>query len=80
LLDDDRLLVRTGWWRRRLRILPLDKIQSIDVADSLMKRWFGVADMAMGVAGGQGFSAHTIPALPREDARKLREQLLFRAR
>ena len=79
-LDGDRLLMRTGWWRRRTVILPLDKIQSIDLTESLVSRMFGVAGLGFGVAGGSGFSAHAIPALPRKTARELREQLLVSVR
>jgi putative membrane protein len=75
-LDGDRLLFRTGWWRRRTVILPLAKIQSIELFESFVTRWFGTASLAFGVAGGSGFSAHVIPALPRETARALRRQLL----
>lgn len=75
-LDGDRLLFRTGWWRRRTVILPLARIQSIDLTESLVSRWFGTASLGFGVAGGSGFSAHVIPALPRETARALRDQLL----
>ena len=75
-LDGDRLLVRTGWWRRRTVILPLKRIQSIDLFESFVSRWFGTSGLAFGVAGGSGFSAHVIPALPRETARALRQRLL----
>ena len=75
-LDDDRLLVRTGWWRRRTVILPLKRIQSIDLFESFISRWFGICGLAFGVAGGRGYSAHVIPALPRETARALRHRLL----
>ena len=75
-LDDDRLLLRSGWWRRRTVILPLARIQSIDFTESFVSRWFGTAGLAFGVAGGSGFSAHLIPSLPRETARDLRRQLL----
>jgi putative membrane protein len=79
-LDDDRLLVRSGWWQRRTVILPLDKIQTIDLTESVISRLFGVARLGFGVAGGSGFSAHTIPALPRKIARELRERLLVSVR
>ena len=79
-LDGDRLLMRTGWWRRRTVILPLDKIQSVDLTESVVSRLFGVAGLGFGVAGGSGFSAHAIPALPRETARELREALLVSVR
>ena len=75
-LDDDRLLVRSGWWRRRTVILPIKRIQSIDLFESFVSRWFGISGLAFGVAGGSGFSAHVIPALPRETARALRQRLL----
>ena len=79
-LDGDRLLMRSGWWRRRTVILPLDKIQSIDLTESVVSRLFGVAGLGFGVAGGSGFSAHAIPALPRKTARELRDQLLVSVR
>ena len=75
-LDGDRLLVRSGWWRRRTVVLPLRRIQSIDLIESFVSRWFGIAGLAFGVAGGSGFSDHSIPALPSETARALRRRLL----
>ena len=75
-LDGDRLLMRSGWWRRRLVILPLSKIQSIDLAENFVGRWFEIATLRFGVAGGSGFAAHIIPAIPREAARQLRRELL----
>lgn len=75
-LDADRLLIRTGWWRRRTLVLPIRRIQSIDLTQNFISRWFGTASLAFGVAGGSGFSAHEIPALLEEKARHLREQLL----
>ena len=79
-LDGDRLLMRSGWWRRRTVILPLDKIQSVDLTESFISRLFGTAGLGFGVAGGSGFSAHAIPALPRKTARELRAQLLVSGR
>jgi putative membrane protein len=75
-LDEDRLLVRSGWWRRRRLILPLARIQSIDLRQSFISRWFGVGTLAFGVAGGGALSIHRIPALPIETARQLRSELL----
>ena len=74
-LDGDRLLIRSGWWRRRLVILPIANIQSIDLAESFVSRWLGVATLRFGVAGG-GIGGHAIPAMPRAAARLLRDDLL----
>ena len=75
-LDGDRLLVRSGWWRRRLAILPLANIQSVDLSESIISRRFGTASLAIGVASGRGYSAHGVPALPRLVAHGLRDKLL----
>lgn len=76
LLDGDRLLVRTGWWRRRTLILPIVKIQSMDLSQSFIGRWFGTASLTFGIAGGSGTQVNTIPALQEIKARQLRDQLL----
>ena len=75
-LDDDRLLVRRGWWRRSLVILPLTSVQSVDLLENFVSRRLGTTSILIGVAGGSGFSAHGVPALPRETARALRAELL----
>jgi putative membrane protein len=77
--EDDRLLIRTGWWRRRLLILPVKRIQSVDLKQNFVSRWFGAASLVFGVAGGGGFSAHLLPALPAEKASQLRKLLLSSA-
>ena len=77
-LDGERLLVRRGWWRRSTLILPLRSIQSIDLAENALGRRFGIASLTMGVAGGSGFSGHSIPGLPRERASQIRDALLSR--
>ena len=77
-LDGDRLLIRSGWWRRRILLLPVRRIQSIDIDQTFVSRWFGISTLTFGVAGGSGFSAHRIPALPQEKASEIRDQLLSR--
>ena len=74
-VDGERLLVRTGWWKRRITILPARKIQSVDLRESFVSRAFGISALQFGVAGG-GLTGHSIPAIPRGEARKLRDRLL----
>jgi putative membrane protein len=74
-LDGDRLLVRSGWWRRRIKILPVRNIQSVDYVQLIVDRWFGTAALTIGVAGG-GLTGHGIKALPAKTAREIRTQLL----
>ena len=74
-VDGGRLLTRTGWWRRRITVLPARKIQSVDLRENFVSRLFGVASLQFGVAGG-GLTGHSIPAIPRGEARILRDRLL----
>jgi len=75
-LEGDTLFVETGWWRHRRRILPLRKIQSIDLSENFWTRAFGICTLRLGVAGGGGFSDHHVPALSRARAEALRAQLI----
>ena len=75
-LDQEALFVETGWWRHRRTILPLGKIQSIDLAESFWSRAFGICTLRLGVAGGSGFSDHHVPALTRMEAARLRGELV----
>ena len=75
-LDQDRLLIRSGWWRRRTVILPIANIQSVDFTENVIGRRVGIAALVIGVASGRGYSGHGIAALPRETARALRDRLL----
>jgi putative membrane protein len=75
VVDGDRLLMRSGWWRRRLAILPKARIQSIDLTENFVARRFGTATLQFGVAGGRA-GTHIIPAIPSAAARALRQELL----
>lgn len=70
------LFVRIGWWRHRRVIIPLRKIQSIDLSESWWSRMFGICTLRLGIAGGSGFSDHHVPALSRAEAEALRARLL----
>ncbi|HKX92028.1 MAG TPA: PH domain-containing protein [Sphingomicrobium sp.] len=73
--DGDRMLMRSGWWRQRLVVLPVAKIQSIDLTENFVTRWFGAADLRFGVAGGT-LRGELIPAIPSAAARELRDDLI----
>jgi len=76
VLHATNLFVESGWWRHRRNILPLPKIQSVDLAENFWSRAFGICTLRLGVAGGSGFSDHHLPALTRAEAEALRADLL----
>ena len=74
-IDGDRVLIRSGWWRRKLLVLPFARIQSADISENFVSRWFGTSTLRLGVAGGS-VAGEIIPAIPSGVARQLREVLL----
>lgn len=75
-LDPATLFVDSGWWWRRRLILPLRRIQSIDLSENAWSRRLGFCALRLGVAGGSGLQVHHILALSRPDAEALRARLL----
>jgi putative membrane protein len=74
-LEHERLLIRTGWWRRRTLLIPLRRIQTVTLAETSLSRWFGIATLAIDVAGGSA-NGQRIPSLAQDEARALRRLLL----
>lgn len=74
-LSPTQLFVRTGWWRRRLTMLPVRKIQTIDVSQSPLDHPLNLATVTIGVAGGSALSPLKIMDIPLGRAMLLREQL-----
>ena len=51
-LLDDRIVVRSGWLHRSLREIPFARIHNVNVHQSLLHRFFGVAEVRLEAAGG----------------------------
>lgn len=77
-LEDGRLLIRTGWWKRRTLLIPLANIQTVDRTENALGRRFGIASLVIGTAGGSA-SGHRLPSLPRKEASHLHRLLLSHA-
>lgn len=73
-LAGDQLYVRDGFWAQRLTLLPLRRVQSVDIKQSAVSRFIGLAQVEIGVAGRS--DAVTVQAIPLDDAIALRERLL----
>lgn len=77
-LESGFLFIDSGWWRQRRAIIPVARIQSIDIAESFWTRLFGFVRFKLGIAGGTVMAGYSIDALDREDAEGLRKQLVAR--
>ena len=76
-MDGDRVLIRSGWWSRRTLLIPLRNIQNVTLEENSLGRRFGIATLAIDVAGGRS-TGQRIPSLPRNQASLLLRELLSR--
>jgi putative membrane protein len=74
-LEDGQLYVRSGWWRRRLTILLVRKVQSVDVNQSPLDHPLDLATVTIGIAGGSTIAPLSIADIPVKTAIALRERL-----
>ena len=75
-LTPEQLFVKSGWWRRKLTILPIRKVQTVDVSQSLTDHPLDLATITVGVAGGSAVAPLRIKDIDTKRAMALRGKLL----
>jgi len=74
-LDRRVLLIRKGVWFRSIKLLPLPRLQHVDVKRGPLQRRFGLATLVLHTAGTHA-AAIEIPGLDADEAVRLRDQLV----
>lgn len=77
-VDDQVLVVEHGIVVHRSVLIPLTRVQHVDVRRGPIERAFGLATLIVKTAG-TGLATAVLPGLPPERADELREHLLARA-
>ncbi len=77
-IDGTELRINSGFLTKRSRRMPYERIQSVDIAEPLIARILGLAELRIEMAGGKD-SRTTLRFLKLVDARALRTVLLDRA-
>lgn len=78
-IDDDVLLVEGGVLVRWRRVVPLERVQSVEILQRLRHRLFGVVELRVEAIGGSKAEARLLALAPPE-AERLRRQILERSR
>jgi putative membrane protein len=79
-LDADELLLRSGVLNRQNRVIPLARVQNVEVRQSLLQRVTGVAEVRVETAGTGGEAEAVLSVLALAEAQSLRVDLLARRR
>ncbi len=74
LLTDRELHVAHGWWTRVHTIVPVGRVQHIDLTQGPIERSQGVATLVLHTAGTE-HSEVTVPGLSRERAEEVRDRI-----
>lgn len=78
-IDGEELQVRRGVWTRVHTVVPLDRIQHLDVSQGPIERTFGVCRLIVHTAGTL-HSQVTVPGLSRPVAESMRDEIRARIR
>lgn len=79
LMDGEELQVRRGLLTQVHTVVPLDRVQHIDIAQGPLERSFGVSRLIVHTAGTL-HSQVLLPGLPRETAERMRDEIRARIR
>jgi uncharacterized protein len=74
-IDDKVLETRSGKLFQTIRLLPLNRLQHVDLQQGPLERYFGLARLEMHTAGTENASI-TIPGLAHDEAVRLRDYLV----
>lgn len=78
-LDEDEMHVGRGVWTRKHTVVPILRVQHIDIAQGPLERVFGLARLVLHTAGTESATV-VVPGLSRPDAEALRETIRARIR
>jgi hypothetical protein len=78
-MDAEELQVRRGRWIQVHTVVPLERVQHLDIAQGPLERSFGVSRLIVHTAGTL-HSQVPLPGLPRETAERMRDEIRLRIR
>ncbi len=79
-LGPDELVIDSGVLRRQHRVIPLVRVQNIDLRESALQRVCGVVELRVETAGSGSGAEASLEVLGRSEAEQLRTELLARRR
>ncbi len=73
-MDGEELRVRRGVWTKVNTLVPLDRIQHIDVSQGPLERGLGICSLVLHTAGTL-HSQIVVPGLTRDTAERMRDEI-----
>jgi putative membrane protein len=77
-LQGDELIMDSGVFARRRRVIPIDRVQNVDLAQTALERLAGVAELRIETAAGGQDTEASLAVLSEVVAREVQADLLAR--
>jgi putative membrane protein len=77
-LESDDLVIDSGVFGRRRRVIPIDRVQNVDLEQSALERLVGVAELRIETASGGREAEASLSVLSLAEARAVQADLLAR--
>lgn len=71
---DDTLVIKTGWFRKKILSIPFQNIQAVHLEQNVWQRFFGVSKVSFDATGSEEVEAQ-LEALPTAKAEALKDLL-----
>ena len=78
-MGEEELQLRRGVWIETETVVPIDRVQHIDLSQGPIERAFGVSRLIVHTAGTQ-YSRVVLPGLSRQNAERMRDEIRARIR
>lgn len=78
-MDEEELQLRRGVWIETETVVPIDRVQHIDLSQGPIERALGVSRLIVHTAGTQ-YSRVVLPGLSRQNAERMRDEIRARIR
>ncbi|HEX6374759.1 MAG TPA: PH domain-containing protein [Allosphingosinicella sp.] len=78
-MDGEELQLRHGIWTKVETLVPLDRVQHIDISQGPLERALGICSLVLHTAGTL-HSQIVLPGLARETAERMRDEIRARIR
>jgi putative membrane protein len=77
-IEDHDLIIDSGLLARRRRVIPIERVQNVDLEQSALERLVGVAELRIETAAGGRETEASLSVLSLDEARAVRADLLAR--
>jgi len=75
-LENDKIYIKRGFWNQKIFIIPIDKVQGIEIVSNFFQRRLNLADLEIQTAANSPFAKASIVDLGIDEANYLSKRIM----